>query len=124
MTCEKKVLDGIWGFYFAGEGSALCTELPAMDRETFLAVPGCFDVAAPFFGQRGTGYFRRRVRTGGLVRLGIDGVGVEGAVFWDGRLIGRCPYAYMPERFRFDAGEYGEHELVIAVCNCFNKVFL
>lgn len=123
MMSEKKILDGIWSFSFAGEESVPGTELPATDNETFLAVPGCFDVAAPFFGRRGAGYFRRKVRTGGLVRLGIDGVGVEGEVFWDGRLIGRCPYAYMPEKFVFDAGEYGEHELVIAVCNCFNKIF-
>ena len=123
MMYGKSVLDGIWSFSFAGEGSLLRGTRPPIGEETFLAVPGCFDVAAPFFGRRGTGCFRRTVRTGGPVRLSIDGVGVEAEVFWDGRLIGRCSYAYMPERFRFDAGEYGEHELVIAVCNCFNKVF-
>lgn len=28
----------------------------------------------------------------------------------------------MPEKFTFDAGEYGDHELVIAVSNRYNKV--
>jgi beta-galactosidase/beta-glucuronidase len=88
-----------------------------------LSVPGCFDVAQPFFGKRGTGCYRRTVRTGGNIRLFIDGLGVEGEVYWDGVLIGKCPYAYMPEKFNFNAGEYKDHELVIAVSNCFNKVF-
>ena len=29
----------------------------------------------------------------------------------------------LPEKFNFNAGEYKDHELVIAVSNCFNKVF-
>ena len=119
---KKITVDGIWQFAFDKE-TLLAEKLPEINYTTALSVPGCFDVAQPFFGERGTGYYRTVVRTGGNVRLSIDGVGVEGRVFWDGRFIGTMPYAYMPEKFYFDAGEYGEHELVIAVSNRFNKVF-
>ena len=115
------VADGIWDFGFSEE-IKLNGSMPDIKFETALSVPGCFDVAQPFFGKRGTGCYRRTVRTGGNIRLFIDGLGVEGEVYWDGELIGKCPYAYMPEKFNFNAGEYKDHELVIAVSNCFNKV--
>ena len=116
-------LDGMWDFSFDEQGKILPEVLPALTWNTALSVPGCFDVAAPFFGKRGLGYYRCITRTGGTVRLSIDGVGVEAKIFWDGKFIGNCPYAYMPEKFCFDAGEYGEHELVIAVSNHFNKIY-
>ena len=116
------VADGIWDFGFS-EDIPLTGKLPDIPFETALSVPGCFDVAQPFFGKRGTGCYRRTVRTGGNIRLFIDGLGVEGEVYWDGVLIGKCPYAYMPEKFNFNAGEYKDHELVIVVSNRFNKVF-
>ena len=116
-------LDGIWDFTFDPLAQALPAELPSLSWDNTLSVPGCFDVTAPFFGKRGVGYYRRTVRTGGLISLSVDGLGVEGKVFWDGKLIGSCPYAYMPEKFTFHAGETGDHELVIAVCNHFNKIF-
>ncbi|MBR2373882.1 MAG: hypothetical protein IKA87_06590 [Lentisphaeria bacterium] len=116
-------LDGAWDFTFDAQAAAIPETLPELTWESSLSVPGCFDVAAPYFGKRGVGYYRTFVRTGGLIRLSIDGVGVEGKVFWDGRFIGACPYAYMPEKFTFDAGEKGEHELVIVICNHFNKIY-
>ncbi len=116
-------LDGIWDFSFDKEALSIPEFLPQISWQSALSVPGCFDVAAPFFGKRGVGYYRRMVTTAHQVRLSIDGLGVEGKVFWDGKLIGTAPYAYMPEKFTFDAGEKGEHELVIAVCNHFNKIY-
>lgn len=116
-------LDGIWDFSFDKEALSIPESLPQISWQSALSVPGCFDVAAPFFGKRGVGYYRRMVTTAHQVRLSIDGLGVEGKVFWDGKLIGTAPYAYMPEKFTFDAGVKGEHELVIAVCNHFNKIY-
>ena len=116
-------LDGIWDFSFDPESRCLPDCLPHLEWESALSVPGCFDVSAPFFGKRGVGYYHCTVRTTGLIRLSVDGLGVAGKIFWDGKLIGECPYAYMPEKFTFDAGKTEEHHLVIAVCNHFNKVF-
>ncbi|MBO4490652.1 MAG: hypothetical protein J5944_04755 [Lentisphaeria bacterium] len=114
-------LDGIWNFTFC----ETCEpgKLPGSIRyDSSMPVPGCFDVMTPWFGRRGTGFFRRLVHTGGLVQLAVDGLGIEAEIFWDGRSVGKCPYAYMPEKFVFDSGERGDHELVIAVSNQFNQV--
>ena len=117
----SKNLDGIWDFTFSE--SADFDRYPGKVKfENSIAVPGCFDVMAPWFGKRGTGYFRRLVHTGGTVQLGLDGLGIEGEVYWDGKCVGTCPYAYMPEKFTFDAGGSGTHELVIAVSNRYNEV--
>ncbi|MBO4630614.1 MAG: hypothetical protein J5858_01690 [Lentisphaeria bacterium] len=118
-------MNGVWNFTFREEeGMPLPERIPANLRyESSIAVPGCFDVLAPWFGKRGTGFFRREVHAGGLVQLSVDGLGIEGRIFWDGKFIGDCPYAYMPEKFTFEAGERGSHELVIAVSNQYNKVF-
>ena len=116
-----KNLNGIWNFSFS-ESADFNQYHGRVKFENSIAVPGCFDVMAPWFGKRGTGYFRRLVHTGGLVQLTIDGLGIEGKIYWDGKSIGTCPYAYMPEKFTFDAGEYGSHELVVAVSNRFNEV--
>ena len=115
-------LNGAWDFSFIETPSD--GGIPGGAKyESSISVPGCFDVMAPWFGRRGTGFFRRFVQTGGLVQLSIDGLGVEGEVFWDGKSVGSCPYAYMPEKFTFDAGAAGCHELVIKVSNRFNQVF-
>ena len=118
-------LNGVWNFTFQEEEEMPLPErIPANLRyESSIAVPGCFDVLSPWFGKRGTGFFRREILAGGLVQLSVDGLGIEGRVFWDGKFIGDCPYAYMPEKFTFEAGERGLHELVIAVSNQYNKVF-
>lgn len=116
-------LNGIWDFAFL-DNCQFDDEIPAgLQYKNALAVPGCFDAVDPWVGKRGVGIFRRQVYTGGLVQLSIDGLGIEGEIFWDGRSIGTCPYAYMPENFTFDAGEYANHELVIKISNQFNKVF-
>ena len=63
-----KNLDGIWYFFFSE--SADFNKYPGkLKFENSIAVPGCFDVMAPWFGKRGTGYFRRLVHTGGTVRF-------------------------------------------------------
>ena len=62
-------LDGIWDFYFDAEGKTIADTLPEVNFDTALSVPGCYDVAAPFFGKRGVGYYRCITRTGGSIRL-------------------------------------------------------
>ena len=119
---NKITLNGVWAFSFAKDKD-LSNDLPEINFSTALAVPGCFDTVQPFFGERGTGFYKMSVRIGGNVRLCIDGAGVEAKIFWDKKYIGDMPYAYMPEKFYFDAGDDGEHELIVAVSNRFNKKF-
>ena len=85
-------LDGVWDFSFDDRSTRPPETLPEIVWETGLSVPGCFDVTEPRLGKRGVGFYRRIVRTGGWIRLSVDGVGVEATLFWDGRLIGRCKH--------------------------------
>ncbi len=115
-------LNGIWELGFADampEGRRLAPDVKYTEPAV---VPGCFDVVVPHFGKRTVAVYRRKVSAGGKVKLNIDGVGLAAKVYWDGKLIGKCPYAYMPESFIFNAGKRGEHELVIAVDNNFNNI--
>ena len=93
-------LDGIWDFSWYDEHRP---EFPITYNDV-TAVPGCFDFNEPYCGKRGWAVYRRLVTMGGNVKLTIDGLGVEGFVYWDEKLIGECKYAYMPEAFWFDAG--------------------
>ena len=115
----KNVLNGIWDFAFCGE------QKPTPDMTCSLAqpVPGCFDLTEPYCGKRGYAIYSRMVTAGGKNLLEIDGAGIRCEVYWDGVLLGKMPYAYMPEQFVFDAGEYGEHRLSVVLDNRHNEQF-
>lgn len=116
---NKLFLDGIWDFAWCGE------EKPAfpMTFHEVASVPGCFDVMEPHCGKRGFAVYRRFVTIGGPVKLSIDGLGIQGEVYFDEKKIGECKYAYMPEDFYFDAGDETEHQLTILIDNRYNHVF-
>ncbi|MBQ6471472.1 MAG: hypothetical protein IJJ33_05785 [Victivallales bacterium] len=112
-------LNGIWRFGFFGERRPM----PPFDTSSVRPVPGCFDLLEPHCGQRGFAVLARQVRAGGLVALDIDGGGLAAEVFWDGASIGTMKYPYLPERFVFDAGTEGEHELAVVLDNRYNFNF-
>jgi len=116
---NKLFLDGIWDFAWCGE------EKPAfpMTFHEVASVPGCFDVMEPHCGKRGFAVYRRFVTIDGPVKLSIDGLGIQGEVYFDEKKIGECKYAYMPEDFYFDAGDETEHQLTILIDNRYNHVF-
>jgi len=115
----KQVLDGVWDFQWYG---AEKPQFP-MEFTEISSVPGCFDLMEPHCGKRGYAVYRRFVKIGGKVKLFLDGLGMEGTVYWDGRQVGKCKYAYMPEDFYFDAGEEGRHELTVVIDNRYNFAF-
>ena len=110
-----EILNGVWEFAFYGENKPV----PPFITPEFTVVPGCFDLMEPHCGKRGYAVVKRQVFTGGLVKLFIDGLGLQGEIFFDGRSVGKAPYAYMPENFVFDAGEEGYHELAVVLDNRF-----
>ena len=116
---QKMNLDGVWDFGWYGEEKPV---FPVKADEA-TAVPGCFDVMEPHCGKRGWAVYRRSVEVGGNVKLSIDGMGLYGEVYWDGKPVGECKYAYMPEAFWFDAGEERVHELAVLIDNRHNDVF-
>lgn len=67
-------LNGIWDFAYCGETRP---EYPFATSE-FIPVPGCYDLMEPHCGKRGFAVTRRKVFAGGLVKLFIDGAGLDG----------------------------------------------
>lgn len=112
-------LNGIWDFSWYGEEKP---EYP-FRKEEFMTVPGCWDLMEPYCGERGFAVVSRKLFTGGMVELFIDGLGLAAEVFFDGRSVSRIKFPYMPEKIVFDAGEEKEHELAIVVCNKYNEAF-
>ena len=117
---EKQELSGLWEFAFLPEGTALSDNLAGLRFETWVAVPGCFDLTPEYFLRRGTGIYRRRVEAGGRMELVSEGLGLRGEFFWDGKPIAEVDAPFSRRVIRFDAGESGTHELVIAVNNEFD----
>jgi len=114
-----QTLNGIWDFAFTG---GVCPE-PPFEAARPMAVPGCFDLVEPFCGKRGYAVYTRKVRASGPSLLEIDGAGIAGNVFWDEKKIGSIEYAYMPEKFVFDAGNGGEHTLSVVLDNFHSEQF-
>lgn len=112
-------LNGVWNFAYCGDAEPV----PPFHTDGFISVPGCYDLMEPNCGKRGYAVVSRKVHTGGLVQLFIDGLGLEADIYFDGMKIGRAKYAYMPETFTFNAGAEGEHELSIVMNNKYNQVF-
>ena len=114
-----QTLNGVWGFSFSEKDRP---ERP-FGAGHVMVVPGCFDLMEPFCGKRGYAVYTRQVRASGLSMLEIDGAGIAGDVFWDGKKIGCIKYAYMPVSFVFDAGAPGEHTLAIVLNNFHSEQF-
>ena len=110
-------LDGIWDFSFTKYGKLGDFNIAEASFDGLAAVPGCFDATINYRFQKGLAVYRREVEAEGRQKLTIEGVGLRGKVFWDGKLIGECPVPFCAEEIRFDAGNAGKHELVIAVDN-------
>ncbi len=111
-------LDGIWDFHFINRcPDPLGQDLKQISYDELMAVPGVYDLVSNGYGRRGTGFYRTRVQTeNSRLRFKCDGLGLWGAVFWDGRLIGTDHLPYTGMEFDFES-EIGEHELVVAVDN-------
>lgn len=108
-------LAGIWEFDFSEMGT-----VPQMLFKDVAPVPGCFDLMPEYYLKRGTGSYRRYVEIGGMVELYSEGLGLRGEIFWDGKKIAEVDAPFSKNIFRFDAGEFKKHELIISVNNEFD----
>ena len=116
-------LNGSWEFRFE-EGKSLDeaarTDFLATDTMT---VPGCYDTMPKWYLKRGTGLYRRTFTLESDVAaawLTIDGMGLAGRFFLDGRELGTVALPY--SRFHLPAGALskGTHTLVAALDNRFD----
>jgi beta-glucuronidase len=111
-------LNGIWDFTFIPAGQEFSVNEVTFD--TLAAVPGCFDLMPDYFLQRGTGVYRRLVNISGKVDLTFEGIGLRANIYWDKKLIKTIEVSFAKEIIRFNAGNQGEHELIVAVNNEFD----
>jgi beta-glucuronidase len=109
-------LDGIWDFHFV-ENIEEDFRIEEIEFDTVMSVPGCFDVQEKYRFKRGIGFFRRKIRCGGMIKLKIGGLGLRGKIYWDNKLIASSELTYSQENLVFDAGSDNEHELIIATDN-------
>ncbi len=116
-------LNGTWEFRF-DEGRPV-TEVagPAFEATGHMVVPGCFDAMPDTFMKRGTAMYRRTFTLEkGVDRawLVIDGMGLYGKFWVDGRAIGVDDLPYSRVELATGPLAAGAHTLVAAVDNRFD----
>ena len=120
VTC----LDGLWDFAFIEDcPDPAAIAVARLDYRDRLPVPGVFDTLPDYAARRGTACYRTAVTTSEpyarlLIRSG--GLGMWGALYWDGRLVGVQDLPYSAMDFTLDGGPGTEHELVVAIDNRFD----
>ena len=112
-------LSGLWDFVFR-DAAIPEFNVTKISFNDFAVVPGCFDLMSAYYLKRGTGYYRKFVEIGGEVELFSEGLGLRGVIYWDREKIAEINVPFSKNTFRFNAGEMGSHELIIAVNNEFD----
>lgn len=116
-------LNGSWDFRFDEGKSFMEAGGPAFVATDTILVPGCFDAMPKWFMKRGTGLYRKSFTLEADVDkawLVIDGMGLYGKFWLDGRDIGVDDLPYSKVELATGPLAAGEHELVAAVDNRFD----
>lgn len=113
-------LNGTWEFRFE-EGKAL-EEVQGPDFESTgsMSVPGCFDATKELRYRRGTALYRRSFTLARAVDeayLVVEGMGLRGEFFVDGKSLGVHPYPYARLELATGPLAAGEHTLVARIDN-------
>ena len=124
-------LNGTWDFSFY-PGKKLEEVNPnAKKKCELMCVPGCFDALPDQYCQRGTAFYSRTFTLeknwkNGWLR--IDGMGLRGAFFLDGRPLGTCALPYAAFELETGRLSVGTHQLIALLDNNFDaekmKLFL
>ena len=124
-------LNGIWDFSFYPEKELEEVDVNAEHECGSMCVPGCFDALPQQYCQRGTAVYSRTFTLGKnwkYARLRIDGMGLRGSFFLDGRPLGDCALPYSVFELETGALSAGIHRLVALIDNNFDaekmKLFL
>ena len=119
---HTRYLDGLWELARLGPDADFDTVDPrSAVFDDYAEVPGVFDMSADHYGVRELVLYRKTI-TGfpaGKSRIRIEGLGLFGKVFFDGKKIGGCETAYCSYAFDFICSSKKTHEIVIAVDNRF-----
>ena len=113
-------LNGSWAFRFE-EGALLADAArPDFEPACTIAVPACFDALPDWYLRRGVGLYRRTFRLDRDVPaawLRVDGMGLVGAFWIDGRPLGESALPYSTLRIPTGPLAAGEHTLTAALGN-------
>ena len=124
-VCSASALDlnGTWAFRFDEGRPITAVSGPAFETTGRMVVPGCFDAMPDTFMKRGTALYRRTFTLEkGVDRawLVIDGMGLYGKFWMDGREIGVDDLPYSRVELATGSLAAGVHTLVAAVDNRFD----
>lgn len=116
-------LNGMWRFSF--HANAKLEELdPAAEQPAdWMTVPGCFDCMPHQYCQRGCAFYSRTFTleedwTAAWLR--IDGMGLRGSFFIDGRPLGSCALPYSVFELEIGRISAGEHCITALLDNNFD----
>lgn len=116
-------LNGTWEFRFEEGKTHHEVANPRFAATDSIVVPGCFDAMPKWFMKRGTGLYRRRFtldHSETSVWLVIDGLGLYGRFWIDGREVGTDDLPWSRVELPLGTLAAGAHELVAAVDNRFD----
>ena len=116
-------LNGTWEFRFDDGRAITAVAGPTFEPTGRMVVPGCFDAMPDTFMKRGTAMYRRTFTLEndvGNAWLVIDGMGLYGKFWVDGREIGVDDLPYSRVELATGPLAAGAHTLVAAVDNRFD----
>ena len=124
-------LNGLWNFAFHASKSLVDAESSAVELSEWMCVPGCFDSMPPHYCQRGCAVYSRTFFLNEDWRSGwlrIDGMGLRGSFFMDGRPLGKCALPYTSFELECGPLSAGTHRITAFIDNNFDpeqmKLFL
>lgn len=113
-------LNGIWQFRFDRGATLQQACNPSFEADDVMTVPGCFDVVCRYAKQRGTAQYRKVVyiqETASNAAWKIEGMGLRGRFFVDGRMVGESCLPYSHIEFETGPLSAGEHIFSAALDN-------
>jgi len=116
-------LNGSWDFRFDEGKAGPSVAGPSFEATDKMVVPGCFDALPKTYMKRGTAMYRRTFTLAEdkpAAWLVIDGMGLYGRFWIDGREIGVDDLPYSRVELATGPLSAGTHELVAAVDNRFD----
>ena len=116
-------LNGSWRFRFEEGKSIEEVAKPDFAADDVMAVPACFDMTPKYLCKRGTALYRRTFALAKPVEnawLVVEGMGLRGSFFVDGRPLGVEPYPYATLELATGPLAAGEHTVFAALDNRFD----
>ena len=124
-------LNGIWKFSFYANMKLEEADPAAEQLSGWMTVPGCFDCMPHQYCQRGCAVYSRTFmleESWESAWLRIDGMGLRGSFFIDGRPLGTCSLPYSAFELAIGALCAGDHRITALLDNNFDpekmKLFL